>query len=69
MNFYAILSIFLESKRAEYDMTRQQLRGLKENMGEIFEGTMEELKTQIELYNDILAKKTDRIEEVFVILF
>ena len=52
-----------KKKRAEYDMSKEQLNRLKENIHEIFDGTMEELLAQIESYDEQLLAKTDEIRE------
>ncbi|XP_053973732.1 DNA repair protein RAD50 [Hylaeus volcanicus] len=49
--------------RAEYDITKQQLNRLKENIGEVFEGTMEELMSQIKSYDENLMGKACEITE------
>lgn len=46
-------------------MSKEQLNRLKGNIHEIFDGTMAELLTQIESYDEILLTKTVEIREVF----
>ncbi|XP_017790933.1 PREDICTED: DNA repair protein RAD50 [Habropoda laboriosa] len=52
-----------KKKKAEYDMSNQQLNRLKEDMPYVFKGTTEELLRQIESYNEGLIGKCSDIEE------
>lgn len=45
-------------------MFRQQLDKLEEDLQYVFEGTMEELLKEMELYDEKLMRQTDKIEEV-----
>lgn len=58
---------FSERKKAEYDMFRQQLDRLEEDLQYVFEGTMEELLKEMESYDEKLIRQTDKIEEVLLI--
>ncbi|XP_076621911.1 DNA repair protein rad50 isoform X1 [Colletes latitarsis] len=49
--------------KTEYDMTKQQLSRLKENIQDVFEGTMEELMLEIKSYDENLMGKTNEIKE------
>lgn len=51
-------------KKAEYNISQQQLNSLKENIQEVFEGTMEELMSQIKSYDEKLIEKADKIREL-----
>lgn len=57
----------LERKKAEYDMFKQQLDRLEEDLQYVFEGTKEELLKQIESHDEELIGQTDKIEEVLLI--
>ncbi|XP_017755728.1 PREDICTED: LOW QUALITY PROTEIN: DNA repair protein RAD50 [Eufriesea mexicana] len=52
-----------EKKMSEYTMFKQQLDRLKEDLQYVFEGTTEELLTQLGAYNEILIKKVEKIAE------
>lgn len=45
-------------------MFKQQLDRLKEDLQYVFEGTTEELLTQIGAYDEILIRKAEKITEV-----
>ena len=64
MIFYLIFS---ERKKTEYDMFRQQLDKLEEDLQYVFEGTIEELLKEMESYDEKLIRQTDKIEEVLLI--
>ncbi|XP_068976510.1 DNA repair protein RAD50.L isoform X1 [Bombus flavifrons] len=51
-------------KKAEYDMFKQQLNRLEEDLQCVFEGTKEELLKQIESHDEELIGQTDKIEEL-----
>ncbi|CAK9806143.1 DNA repair protein RAD50 [Anthophora plagiata] len=52
-----------KKRKAEYDMSKEQLNRLKEDMQYIFEGTTEELLRQIESYDEDLMGKCGDIGE------
>ncbi|XP_043528488.1 DNA repair protein RAD50 [Frieseomelitta varia] len=51
-------------KKTEYDMFRQQLDKLEEDLQYVFEGTIEELLKEMESYDEKLIRQTDKIEEL-----
>ncbi|CAL7940101.1 unnamed protein product [Xylocopa violacea] len=52
-----------KTKNAEYDMYKQQLNKLQEDLDYTFEGTTEELMRYINSYDEKLLKKVDEIKE------
>ncbi|XP_031845341.1 DNA repair protein rad50 [Nomia melanderi] len=60
---YKNLQIEEKNKRAEYDLSKQQLQRLKDNIGEIFEGSLPELLAEIESYDEKLKGKVEEIKE------
>ncbi|XP_076238617.1 DNA repair protein rad50 [Calliopsis andreniformis] len=53
-----------KSKKAEYEMSKEQLNRLKENIQEIFEGTLDELETEIKSQQKIFITKSKEIKEL-----
>ncbi|KAG7189859.1 hypothetical protein KM043_017509 [Ampulex compressa] len=53
-----------EKKQMEYNISKQQLTKLKENINDIFKGTMAELNAHIVSYDDVLMKKSIEITEL-----
>ncbi|KAK2581137.1 hypothetical protein KPH14_007949 [Odynerus spinipes] len=53
-----------DKKQLEYDVNKQQIESLQDNIREIFKGTMNELAARLELYDENLSNKISKISEL-----
>lgn len=61
---YKTLTAEKDKKQLEYDVNKQQMESLQENIREVFKGTMTELAARLELYDDNLSEKVSEISKL-----
>ncbi|XP_078039403.1 DNA repair protein rad50 [Augochlora pura] len=61
---YKDLQIQKKSKKTEYNLSKEQIERLQENIDEEFDGSMEKLVAEIHTYDEKLEEKVDTIKQL-----